>query len=75
MKTVLWNPADKAMFVSDGGNWWEEWDDPEQPRKKRKAQEMEQQYGEAHTIWRLQLQDLSAQASIGACRHDVFLTA
>ena len=57
--------ADVPVFDHDDGNWWEEWDDPEQLRRKRKAQDMEQQHGEAHTIWWLQLQDLALQASIG----------
>ncbi|CAL5219323.1 g1133 [Coccomyxa viridis] len=53
--------TDAPLFDYDGGNWWEEWDDPEQLKRKRKAEEMEQQHGEAHTIWWLQLQDLSVQ--------------
>ena len=63
------SPADAPLFDCDGGNWWEEWDDPEQLKRKRKAEDMEQQHGEAHTIWWLQLQDLSVQASIGTCMH------
>lgn len=59
--------ADVPVVDHHGGNWWEEWDDPEQLCKKRKAQDMEQQHGEAHTIWWLQLQELSVQASTGTC--------
>ena len=59
------------MFDHDGGSWWEQWDDPEQVTRKRKAQEMEQQHGEAHTIWWLQLQDLSVQVSRETHAHGV----
>ena len=66
----LTNPADALAFDHEDGNWWEAWDDPEQVTRKRKAQEVEQQHGEAHTIWWLQLQDLSMQACRETHMHD-----
>ena len=54
--------ADRAELRDDGAQWWAEWDDPEQQGRKRKAEALQEQHGEARRIWRLQLQDLPLQA-------------
>ncbi len=66
------SPASLSDFLHDadapkaqsGGNWWEEWVDPEKHMRKRKADEMQAHFSEAHRIWWLHLQDISVQASM-----------
>ena len=59
--------TEKAQFRDDEAQWWAEWDDPEQQSRKRKAEALQEQHGEARRIWRAQLQELPLQASQSFC--------
>ncbi|CAK0743792.1 hypothetical protein CVIRNUC_001497 [Coccomyxa viridis] len=58
---VSTSDTEKAQYRDNGAQWWAEWDDPEQQSRKRKAEALQEQHGEARRIWWAQLQDLPLQ--------------